>query len=98
MDWFERLNRLYQVVVIMVFGLGLLGTFMGAAAAVSVRILDAMVSAQVQPVRDMVEFELNASGRWSDYLRFQEQKERERKAFESRRAAGLPTEIWKRSN
>lgn len=95
MDWFDRLNRFYQVVFMTVAVLSLLGAFMAAAATISVHVIDAMISDQVQPVREMVEYQMTRNGSWDDFIREQDRKARERKAVESRRAAGQVPNLWR---
>lgn len=86
MPWFEDLNRVYQIVVIALFFLGVLGTALTAGWSFWTAMLDARIRRHVDPVADMVEFSLKASGQWDAYLEEKAHQERDRRAREARQA------------
>lgn len=95
MPWFEKLNKAYQILMVVGGLFGILGTCLGVAGAITVRVMDARIRYQVEPIREMSEYALRASGLWEGFIKDQEEKERDRKAMEGRRAARQGLEPWR---
>jgi hypothetical protein len=84
--WFESLETVYQFAVIMLFFLGLSGSGLATAAAISLKIMKTVIREETQDIREMALFSLKDSGRLDDFIRFQEKQERDGKFTDGRRA------------
>jgi hypothetical protein len=78
-NWFENLNRAYQVAFIVLFFLGLSGSLLTAGWTFWVAVMDFRIARRVDPLVDMLEFSMKQSGHWDPYIEEKEKRDRDRK-------------------
>lgn len=88
MSWFAGLKMIHQFLITAAGILAIISAGMATAAGFSVRVLRDMVRdivrEEVEPVRDMSEYNLRVSGKWDDFIREREKADRDRKIINSR--------------
>lgn len=94
LPWFENLNRAYQVALIALSFLAFFGTVITAGWTFWVTVMDYRIGLRVDPVADMVEYSLKASGQWDGYLQHRAEEERDRKVREPAQVSAGARPFW----
>ena len=94
-SWVAGLKLIHPILLTSAGILAIVSAGMATAGGISVKVIRSIVREENEPIRDMAEYNLKASGHWDEYIREREKAERDRKVIDSRRAAG-PYPIYRR--